>query len=230
MARTLRIAITAIIATMGSALADDPPTSLQGEALVATLLEFVEEGSPGAQFLLGSLYDTGQQGVPEDDTEAVRWYRLAAEQGLAEAQVNLGVMYDNGEGVPEDDTEAARWYRLAAEQGHAKAQLNVALQYITGEGVPADHVQAYAWLNMAVAGGDPHAENVRVSLAEAMTPEQIVGGAGTCWRTEGTCPAAVARCCPELQRAPRLALGAPQGLPLLDGATDGPCFVRVWCW
>ena len=137
------------------------------------LLEFVEEGSPGAQFLLGSLYDTGQQGVSEDDAEAVRWYRLAAEQGLAEAQVNLGVMYDNGEGVPEDDAEAAHWYRLAAEQGHAKAQLNVALQYITGEGVPVNHVQAYAWLNMAVAGGDPHAESVRVSLAEAMPPEQV---------------------------------------------------------
>ena len=114
--------------------------------------------------------------MPEDDVEAVKWYRLAAEQGLADAQVNLGVMYDNGEGVPEDDAEAARWYRMAAEQGHSQAQLNVGIQYITGEGVAADPVQAYAWLDVAAAGGDPDAEGVRDSLAEAMTAEQIAAG------------------------------------------------------
>ena len=45
------------------------------------------------------MYSRGE-GVPEDDAEAVRWYRLAAEQGFAAAQSNLGVMYDNGNGVP----------------------------------------------------------------------------------------------------------------------------------
>ena len=153
MGRALLVALGASIAGMGPAFAGDPPYAVHGEALVAALLEFVEDGSPGAQFLLGSLYDTGQQGVPEDDVEAVKWYRLAAEQGLAEARVNLGVMYDNGEGVPEDDAEAARWYRLAAEQGHSQARLNVGIQYITGEGVAADPVQAYAWLDVAAAVG-----------------------------------------------------------------------------
>ena len=56
----------------------------------------------------------------EDDAEAVR---LAAEQGDADAQYNLGAMYDNGRGVPEDDAEAVRWFRLAVEQGHAGAQV-----------------------------------------------------------------------------------------------------------
>ena len=45
------------------------------------------------------MYANGE-GVPEDDAEAVRWYRLAAEQGLASAQLNLRFMYANGEGVP----------------------------------------------------------------------------------------------------------------------------------
>jgi TPR repeat protein len=44
----------------------------------------------------------------------VRWYRLAAYQGQANAQNALGVMYQNGEGVPQDYVEAVRWYRLAA--------------------------------------------------------------------------------------------------------------------
>ena len=55
--------------------------------------------------------------MPEDDAEAVRWYQMAAEQGYARAQYNLGVMYADGEGVPEDDAEAVRWYQMAAEQG-----------------------------------------------------------------------------------------------------------------
>ena len=46
------------------------------------------------------MYATGE-GVPQDDAEAVRWFRLAAEQGDARAQFNLGVRYDTGEGVPQ---------------------------------------------------------------------------------------------------------------------------------
>ncbi len=47
------------------------------------------------------MYDNGR-GVPQDYQEALKWYRLAAEQGNAIAQYNLGFMYDNGEGVPQD--------------------------------------------------------------------------------------------------------------------------------
>ena len=46
------------------------------------------------------MYAKGQ-GVPQDYAEAVKWYRLAAEQGFAMAQDNLGLMYKNGQGVPQ---------------------------------------------------------------------------------------------------------------------------------
>ena len=59
--------------------------------------------------------------MPEDDREAVKWYRRAAEQGDAGAQTALGTMYLGGKGVPEDDREAVKWYREAAEQGYAGA-------------------------------------------------------------------------------------------------------------
>jgi TPR repeat protein len=52
----------------------------------------------------------------DDETDA-DICRLLAEQGDADAQVNLGVSYAKGEGVPQDDAEVARWYRRAAEQG-----------------------------------------------------------------------------------------------------------------
>jgi hypothetical protein len=52
------------------------------------------------------MYRDGK-GVPQDDVEAVRWYRLAADQGHANAQYNLGVMYDIGAGVPQGASDAA---------------------------------------------------------------------------------------------------------------------------
>ena len=54
-----------------------------------------EAGDAEAQFLLGFSYDIGR-GVPQDDAEAVRWYRLAADQGHAGAQYELGNMYALG--------------------------------------------------------------------------------------------------------------------------------------
>ena len=59
------------------------------------------------------MYATGT-GVPQDFTEAARWHRLAADQGDAAGQFNLGVMYATGTRVLQDYTEAARWCWLAA--------------------------------------------------------------------------------------------------------------------
>jgi TPR repeat protein len=53
-------------------------------------------------------------GVPQDYVEAVKWFRLAAAHGNAEAQSNLGVMYYKGNGVPQDYVQAYKWFSLAA--------------------------------------------------------------------------------------------------------------------
>jgi len=70
--------------------------------------------------------------VKQDHAEAARWYRKAAEQGHADAQYNLGVMYENGQGVRQDHAESVRWYRKAAEQGHAEPQYNLGVMYENG--------------------------------------------------------------------------------------------------
>ena len=111
--------------------------------------------------------------MPEDDREAIAWYRRAAEQGLAPAQYNLGVKYHNGDGVPQDFAEAVAWYRRAAEQGHASAQRNLGLMYPNGEGVPEDYVQGYAWANLAAAQGAEGAKILRDNLRSRMTREQV---------------------------------------------------------
>jgi TPR repeat protein len=112
-------------------------------------------------------------GVPQDYHEAIKWYRLAAEQGRASGQFNLGVMYADGRGVPQDYTEAIKWYRLAAEQGNPRAQFNLGVMYAQGRGVPQDYVQAHMWYELAGAGGDAHGIENRDLLAQKMTTAQI---------------------------------------------------------
>ena len=68
----------------------------------------------------GFLYGSG--GKRKDLQEGLKWIRMAAELGYAEAQYELGGCYYNGTGVEEDGTEAVNWYRKAAEQGNTDAQ------------------------------------------------------------------------------------------------------------
>jgi TPR repeat protein len=70
------------------------------------------------------MYEYGR-GVAKDDQEAVRLYKLAADQGITVAQVDLGLMHENGRGVVKDDQEAVRLYKLAADRGNADGQSNL---------------------------------------------------------------------------------------------------------
>ena len=85
--------------------------------------------------------------------------RQAAEQGLAEGQFNLGVMYDRGKGVPENDKTAVSWFTLAAEQGNANAQYNLGVMYANGDGVPENDKTAVKWFTLAAEQGSANAQD-----------------------------------------------------------------------
>ena len=80
---------------------------------------------------------TGSAHTADDDFDAVK---KAAEQGLAEAQYNLGFMYATGEGVPEDDIQAYAWISLASAQGAENAKK--AKEMLTGEMTRAEIAEA----------------------------------------------------------------------------------------
>jgi TPR repeat protein len=109
-----------------------------------------EQGVARAQFILGSLYYSGQS-VPQDSSEALKWFRRAADQDDAGAELALAVMYAEGRGVPQDLAEAASWFRRAADQGDARAQYNLGLSYTNGEAGEQDNVSAHMWFNLAAA-------------------------------------------------------------------------------
>ena len=102
------------------------------------------------------------RGVPQDDSEAAKWFRLAAEQGVADAQSNLGIVYANGLGVPQDDSEAAKWYRLAAEGGDPIGQINLGVAYANGQGVTQDYSEAVKWFRLAAEQGVAQAQNLEI--------------------------------------------------------------------
>jgi len=91
----------------------------------AKFLETKAKADAGAQFNLGHMYGLSVVGVQIDTKEAVKWYRKAAEGGIAEAQSTVGGCYANGDGVKKDFKEAVKWYRKAAEQGYLYAQENL---------------------------------------------------------------------------------------------------------
>jgi TPR repeat protein len=115
-------------------------------------------GDEEDQRALGYWYENGQGGLPKDDSEAVKWYRKAAEQGDADGQNDLGRMYYNGRGVAKDEAEAVKWYQKAAEQGHGWAENNLGWMYATGTGVAKDENEAAKWHRKAAEQGNPSAQ------------------------------------------------------------------------
>ena len=147
-------------------------TAAAENKLLEELRQRAEQGHADAQTGLGAMYATGQS-VPQDDAEAVKWYRKAAKQGYAYAQFLLGNMYQNGQGVSQNFTEAVKWHRKAAERGIPEAQYMLGLKYAVGQGVPQDNVQAYAWLNIVAARGSAEAEGNKQLIAERMTRAEV---------------------------------------------------------
>ena len=86
------------------------------------------------------------------------WYRLAAEQGDANAQYSLAVWYANGTGVAKDEVESVKWCRMAAEQGLEQAQFILGVTYSNGNGVPMNEVEAVKWYRKAVEQGDARSQ------------------------------------------------------------------------
>ena len=120
-----------------------------------TFVEFFQlanQGDTNAQSRIGGMYTLGR-GVARNYVEAVRWFRLAAEQGNADAvlsryHVRLWL------GVAQNDAEAVRWNRLAADQGDATAQRSLGDRYALGIGVAKNDEEVVRWYRLAANQGN----------------------------------------------------------------------------
>ena len=109
-----------------------------------------EVEDPEEQDALGMAYLNGE-GVEQDDEEAVKWFRKAAEQGYPIAEFHLGMRYYDGRGVEKNLTDAFKWISEALEQGieSSKAQSILGQAYFFGEGTAQNFTEAVKWLRKA---------------------------------------------------------------------------------
>jgi TPR repeat protein len=126
--------------------------------LAVGLLTFLISTSLAVTAYTGQLEDADAAIERGDYEEAYRLTKPLAQEGIPEAQFNLGLMYALGQGVPQDETEAAKWFRKAAEQGDPFAQSGIGLMYYEGQGVPQDYAEAVKWWRMSEEhdGNPPH--------------------------------------------------------------------------
>ena len=144
------------------AIAKGNDEALKNRNIVASRMSSTQIAE--AQFALGNMYaqDATKNKYFFNDSyniEAAKWYRLAAEAGVADAdsQFFLGLRYADGKGVPKNYAESIKWIRLAAEAGHTDAQLNLGLKYANGRGVPQDDAEAVKWFRLAAENdGNAH--------------------------------------------------------------------------
>ena len=108
-----------------------------------------------------------------DYISALKEWRPLAAKGHADAQYNIGFLYEEGRGVPLDTVESAKWYRKAAELGHTQAQRSLGMKYEYGQGVPQDKVLALMWLRISAAGGNKYAARSRNRIRKNMPPAQV---------------------------------------------------------
>jgi hypothetical protein len=89
----------------------------------------------------------------KDFPEAMRLWRMAADQGVTVAMAGISQMYFVGAGVPQNFGESLRWAKMAADKGDTAVMGMIAVHYAGGRGVAKDCQTARQWLEKARAGG-----------------------------------------------------------------------------
>lgn len=104
-------------------------------------------------------YQQGQTLAQQQDfAAAIPHYQVAAEQGHANAQFQLGRLYAEGQGVTRDDKQAFMWLQKAAQQGVLAAQNNLGVLYQHGRGTEQDYMSALYWYEKAAKQGAKDAQ------------------------------------------------------------------------
>ncbi|MGB1308234.1 MAG: hypothetical protein ACPG6B_04945 [Oceanihabitans sp.] len=93
-------------------------------------------------------------------SDALYWYRKAADRGYSKSQHSIGYIYENGLGsIAEDDKIAFSWFEKAANQDNAASQNYLAYMYRYGYGTAKDNLSALYWYGKAARAGYPNAQH-----------------------------------------------------------------------
>ena len=148
---------TSVALTVRRAGAADLPIAIPRVSFSNAYLPAANAGDVRAQYGLGFFYEHTLPGL-RDYAQAADWYRKAADQGFAPAQVNLAAMLRLGVGVHPDIVASTALLQKAAAQGDVTAERDLALRYYYGLGIGASYKEAFAWFYAAARNDDPYSE------------------------------------------------------------------------
>jgi len=86
-----------------------------------------------------------RKNAPDGFRRALAKHAASAETGDADAQVEIGKLFYDGEGVPQSYAEALRWFRKAAGNDAAGAKFWLGVMHENGHGVSRDESAAFEW-------------------------------------------------------------------------------------
>lgn len=106
-------------------------------------------------------------GVEKSTNEAIKWYQIGSDHGMAFASQMIGQIYSNGhDDIEVNIEEAIKWYSLSSSQGSLKAKIFLAQTYAKGVGIEADFELCYEW----AIDAKEQAESPDFSADEAVYP------------------------------------------------------------
>lgn len=141
--------------------------------VMSQLKALIYDGGPSGQAVrwcapvaLGRVYALGQ-GIPVDETDASRWFLVAAERGMPEAQQLMGWRFLKGVGVAVNNDKAMLWLRRAADSGLAPARTLLGLQLLGAGTMKPDLAAGAGWIVKAAEQGYGPAQQILGSLYDS---------------------------------------------------------------
>ncbi len=130
-----------------------------------------------AMLILGFMFEAGKQGIPQNYSEAFKWYQRSALEEDVRGLFNFGRMYYEGLYISKDYREARKLFIHATEKGHAEAYYYLGMIYQEGhvqvDGKQVNYITAHMSFNLGASKGCEKSLEKRDELEKKMLPEQI---------------------------------------------------------
>ena len=104
---------------------------------------------------------------------ALNDWKPLAEEGVSNAQYNIGLMYHNGLGVTQDYNEAFKWFLISSEQGNLNSIRLLSTMYALGNGIPKDFLKSYMWAKIGANNDDQNSKLMLNGLVKEMSNSDL---------------------------------------------------------
>ena len=119
-------------------------------------------------------FETGLKAFNNGEYKAaLNDWKPLAEEGVSNAQYNVGLMYHNGLGVTQDYNEAFKWLLMSSEQGNLNSIRLLSTMYVLGNGIQKDYLKSYMWAKIGADNDDQNSKLILDGLIKEMSNSEL---------------------------------------------------------